>query len=130
MDWRGAFSATLSGSQIMVDRMQLRSEDLEVGPGEFAVGVRVGPGARILYKPKKKWWLASQANSQDYLDDEVAPEVTWRRNYSSVSQLADKVIEVMEDQTAKGQLIKLSEAEARRQHPGLVVCRSEGPSER
>ena len=109
------------------DLLLRSSEDPEVGLGEFAVGVRVGPGARMprlpaLYKPKKKWRLASQANSQDYLDDEEATEGKWRRNYSSVSQLADKVIEVMEDQTARGQLIKLSEAEARRQYPGLVVA--------
>ena len=109
------------------DLLLRSSEDPEVGLGEFAVGVRVGPGARMprlpaLYKAKKKWRLASQANSQDYLDDEEATEGKWRRNYSSVSQLADKVIEVMEDQTARGQLIKLSEAEARRQYPGLVVA--------
>ena len=44
------------------------AKDPEVSIGEFSQGVRVGPGTRMprlpaLYKPKKKWRLASQADT-------------------------------------------------------------------
>ena len=97
------------------------AEDPEVGIGNFAKGVRVGPGVRMprlpaLYKRKKKWRLASQADPRNYLEDEEAGgELTWRRNYSSLDELSDKVIDVLEDQSKRGQILKLSEAEAKRQ---------------
>ena len=49
------------------------ADDPEIGLGEYAQGVRVGPGTRMprlpaLYKPKKKWRLASQVDPLDYLE--------------------------------------------------------------
>ena len=111
-----------------LDLLLRAAEDPEVGIGNFAKGVRVGPGVRMprlpaLYKRKKKWRLASQADPRNYLEDEEAGgEHTWRRNYSSLDELSDKVIDVLEDQSKRGQILKLSEAEAKRQYPNLVVA--------
>ena len=102
------------------------AEDPEVGMGDFATGVRVGP-ARLpripaLYPRKKKWRLPRQADPLDYLEDQDGSESVWRQNYSSVGELADQVLEVMIDQANRGQVLRLSEVEARRRFPGLVVA--------
>ena len=73
------------------------------------------PRLPALYKQKKKWRLASQADSQNYFEEETGREHTWRRTYASLNELSDKVIEVMEDQTRRGQIIKLAEADAKSQ---------------
>ena len=91
------------------------------------LAVRIGVGARLprlpaLYKRKKKWRLASQSDPHDYLDDKAGSEGAWRSNYASIDELADKVEEVMEDQAERGQVIRLSESEARTQFPDLVVA--------
>ena len=51
------------------------AEDPEVGLGDFASGVRVGPGARLprilaLYSGKKKWSLLKQMDPLDYLEEQ------------------------------------------------------------
>ena len=53
--------------------------------GQFARGVRVGPGARMprlpaLYRPKRKWKLASQASPLDDLEEEASAGTLWRPN--------------------------------------------------
>ena len=79
------------------------AEDPEVGLGEYAQGVRVGPGARMprlpaVFKPKKKWRLPSQADPLDYL--EYAPDRSgvWRRNYSTLQEFESQVLEVFASQ--------------------------------
>ena len=101
--------------------------DPEVGLGGFAQGVRVGPETRMpclpaLYKQKRFWRLASQADPLNYLVEETGEEPTWRRAYASVAELSDKVVAVLEDQTGRSQLVQLTEAGARRQYPNLVVA--------
>ena len=66
--------------------------------------------------------LASQADPLDYLVEVAGAGTAWRRNYASVSELAEKVLDVMEDQASRGQLIKLSEADAKLRCPNLVVA--------
>ena len=100
------------------------SGDPEVGLGSFSQGVRVGVGARLprlpaLCRRKKKWRLASQSDPHDYLDYKAGAEGIWRSNHASIDELADKVDEVMEDQAMRGQVIRLSESEARSQFPNL-----------
>ena len=102
------------------------AKDPEVSIGEFSQGVRVGPGTRMprlpaLYKPKKKWRLASQADALDYLEHAPDHEGVWRRNYSTL-QAFEQVLEVMHDQAARGQIIVLSEKEAKRTYPNLVIA--------
>ena len=103
------------------------AKDPDVTLGEFAKGVRVGPGARLprlpaLYKPKRKWRLQEQANAQDYLEGTIDEETTWRKNYASVEVLSEKVVEVLRDQAARGQVLILSEQEAKEKYPGLVIA--------
>ena len=110
-----------------LDLLLRAAEDPEVGLGKFALGVRVGPGVRMprlpaLYRPKRKWRLASQADPLEYLEEDASAESTWRRNYASVGELTKQVLEVMDDQARRGQLIKLSEAEAKARFPNLVVA--------
>ena len=111
-----------------LDLLLRAADDPEVGLGSFAQGVGVSPGVRMsrlpaLYKRKKKWRLASQADPGNYLEDEEAGgEHTCRRNYASLEDLSDKVTEVMENQTRRGQIIKLTEADAKSQYLNLVVA--------
>ena len=79
----------------------------------------MGPGTGLprlpaLYRPKRKWRLADQGDLEDY--------PSWRKNYSSLAALSDKVKDVLDDQSRRGQVLKLIEHEARRQHPDLVVA--------
>ena len=103
------------------------AEDPEVSLGEFARGVRVGPWARLprqpaLYPAKKKWSLKQQCDGEDYLTTVDDEDATWRKNYSSLERWKSKVLEVMEDQTSRGQVLKLTETEARLRFPDLVVA--------
>ena len=98
------------------------SMDPDQGVGDFALGVRVGPGSRLprlpaLYRQKRRWKLAGQGNPVEYLEVEV-----WRSNYPTVSELAEKVEDVLEDQVRRGQVLKHSEEEVKRLYPGLVIA--------
>ena len=58
----------------------------------------------------------------DYLEDQDGGESVWRQNYSSVGELEDQVLEVMVGQANRGQVLRLTKAEARKRFPGLVVA--------
>ena len=110
-----------------LDLLLRAARDPEVALVSFAGGVRVGPGARLprlpaLYKPKTKWRLTDQGDPEDYQEEELAGDPSWRKNYSSLAALADKVRDVLEDQSRRGQVLKLPELEARKQFPDLVVA--------
>ena len=108
--------------------------------GQFSQGVRVGPSVRMprllaLYKPKRKWRLAAQADPSNCLEEETSwPESYWRSNYPSLREHTERVKKVLEDQTSRGQLIKLPEDEAKARYPNLVIaflgCQSKGQTER
>ena len=100
---------------------------LSVSLGEFARGVHVGSGARLprqpaLYPAKKKGSLKHQYDGEDYLTTVDDEDATWRKNYSSLEPWKEKVLVVMEDQTSRGQVLKLTETEARLRFPDLVVA--------
>ena len=46
----------------------------------------------------------------------------WRQKYSSLEAYTDKVLEVMHDQANRGQVLRLSEDEAKRMFPNLTVA--------
>ena len=73
-----------------------------------------------LYRPKRKWRLASQQDPLDYLEQTVAPGGIWRRNYSSLAEYEGQVLEVMRDQAIRG--LVLTEFDARKQYPDLVIA--------
>ena len=57
--------------------------------GDFASGVRVGPGARLprilaLHPRMEKWNLLKQMDPLDYLEEQSGGEAVWRQNYSSL----------------------------------------------
>ena len=102
------------------------AEDPEVSLGDFARGVRVGPGARLprqpaLYPAKKKWSLKEKYDGADYLTPVDDEEATWRKNHSSIEPWVERVLEVLEDQSSRGQVLKLTETEARGRFPDLVA---------
>ena len=87
----------------------------------------MGPGVRLprqpaLYHAKRKWRLPEQADPEEYLAETQMDEAIWKRNYSSLTEFSDKVLSVMEDQASRGQVLKLTEAEARSRFPNLVVA--------
>ena len=95
--------------------------------GGFAFGVRVGPGVRIprlpaLYKPKRRWKLQGQPDPLDHLEDAVIGDPDWRRNYSTLDDLSEQVTTVLEDQAERGQVLRLTEEEARKKYPHLVIA--------
>ena len=105
------------------------SGDPEVGLGEYSQGVRFGPGTRMprlraLYKPKRKWRLASQYDPNDYLEKVAEQSSVWRQNYSSLETFETQVLEVMHDQASRGQVLVLTEVEARKRFPDLVIASS------
>ena len=72
------------------------SDDPETGLGDYSQGVRVGPGTRMprlpaLYKPKRKWRLASQYDAHDYLEQVAEQGSVWRQNYSSLETFVTQV---------------------------------------
>ena len=102
------------------------AEDPEVAIGSFAGGVRVGPGVRMprlpaLYKPKRRWKLPEQSDALDYLEAAVEGDPEWRRN-STLAELSEKVAAVLEEHAERGQVLKLSEQEARKKYPHLVIA--------
>ena len=110
-----------------LDVLLRASGDPEIGLGDYAQGVRVGPGTRMprlpaLYKAKKKWRLPSQVDPLDYL--EYAPDSSgvWRSNYSTLREFETQVLDVMHDQASRGQIIVMTESEARTKYPNLVVA--------
>ena len=56
-----------------LDLLLRAAGDPDVGLGEYAQGIRVGPGVRMprlpaLYKQKKRWRILEQADPLDYLE--------------------------------------------------------------
>ena len=104
------------------------AKDPEIGLGDFAQGVRVGPGSGMprlpaLYRPKRRWRLASQTDRRAYLDEEDhSAESAWRKNYATVQPLAKEVFDVLDDQTRRGMFIRLPEQVAKEKYPNLVVA--------
>ena len=103
------------------------AHDPDVSIGSFAAGVRVGPGVRLprlpaLYKAKKRWSLSEQSDPVAHLEEVQATVQTWRRNYPAVATLSAEVTEVLEDHARRGQVLKLTEHEAKSRYPGLVVA--------
>ena len=58
------------------------------------------PHLAALYRPKKKWRLASQTDPRAYLEEEDHEgETAWRRNHATVQPLTKEVHDVLDDQT-------------------------------
>ena len=98
------------------------SEDPEVAMGDFASGVRVGPGVRMPRLPKRRWKLQGQSDPLDYLEDAVVGDPDWRRIYSTLDDLSEQVTTVLEDQAERGQVLRLTEEETRKNYPHLVIA--------
>ena len=110
-----------------IELLLVAARDPEVAIGSFAEGVRVGPGVRLprlpaLYKAKKKWRLPEQSDPLLHMEKGETGEHAWRNNYPAVASLSAEVTEVLEDQARRGQVLKLSECDARREYPDLVVA--------
>ena len=91
----------------------------------YARGVRIGVGVRLprtpaIYDRKVAWRLPSQRDPEAAgLDPD--PAGVWNANYVSVKPLRKEVEQELEDQTERGQILKLSEAEARRRFGSSLV---------
>ena len=88
--------------------------------------LRVGPGARLpglpaLYPAKMRSRLSEQGDPRNYLE-QVETLSMWRTNYDSLDLFSDKVLAVLEDQATRGQVMKMTEHEARQRYPDLVVA--------
>ena len=95
--------------------------------GEFAMGVRLGPGVRMprlpaLYAKKWKWRLSDQADPLAWQEEQAAEQGVWRNNYSTLAEWSEECKKIVEDQAERGQVLKMSEEEARRRFPVLTVA--------
>ena len=80
------------------------------------------PRLPALHRPKKKCRLASQTKPRANLEEEDHEgETAWRRNYATLRPLAKEVYSVLKDQTRRGQLISLPEAEARAKYSEVTA---------
>ena len=81
-------------------------------------------GCRLpaLFKPKKRWRLASQVDPLDCLEHAPDKQGIWRRNYSTLHAFEEQFLEVMYDQASRWQIIVLSEKEAKDRYPNLVIA--------
>ena len=52
----------------------------------------------VLYRPKRKWRLADQGDPDDYREEELAGDLSWKKNCSTLAALSDKVKDVLDDQ--------------------------------
>ena len=105
-----------------LDLLLKAAEDPEVGLEQFSQRVRVGPSARMprlpaLYKPKRMWRLPAQTDPSNYRRSHAGGS-----NYPSLSEHTERVKKMLEDQTSRGQLIKLHEDEAKARYPNLVIA--------
>ena len=66
--------------------------------------------------------LLEQSDALDHLKEAVEGDPEWRRNYSTLAELSEQVTAVLEDQAERGQVLKLSEHEARKKYPHLVIA--------
>ena len=103
------------------------SGDPEISLGDFSRGVRVGPGVRLprlpaLYQRKRKWRLPDQDDRTAYLESDIVGDSLWRQNYSSIKEHVSRVLAVLDDQSSRGQALKMSESQARLRYPHLVVA--------
>ena len=101
------------------------AQDPEVAIGSFAEGVRVwGPTPASASSLQGQKEMAAPGTSDPLLHMEGGEtgEYAWRNNYPAVATLSAEVTEVLEDQAKRGQVLKLSEQEARSQFPNLVVA--------
>ena len=81
------------------------------------------PGCHVLpalYRPTKKWRLAEHADPLDYLEGDRDGNAAWRNDYSTIKEPADKMIEVLDDQARRCQILNMSEQEARSRFPRLA----------
>ena len=110
-----------------LDVLLRTSGDPEIGLGDNAqasewVLERGCQGCLHFTKRRKKWRLPSQVDPLDYL--EYAPDSSgvWRSNYSTLREFETQVLDVMHDQASRGQIIVMTESEARSKYPNLVVA--------
>ena len=101
--------------------------DPELGMEKYAQGARVGPRVRMprlpaLFKQKRRWRLPEQTNPLEYLEQPKDEGKTWRRNNVSLDQCKEQVLKVLHDQASRGQVLIMSESEAQKKFPNLVVA--------
>ena len=87
--------------------MLTAAADPEVALGSFAKGVRVGPRARLpwlpaLKKAKRRWRLSERADPENQQDEAFEGDTARRKNYSSVAELSEKVVEVLRQKAERG----------------------------
>ena len=87
----------------------------------------MGPGARLPRLPalcaaKRRWRLPEQEDPLVHQEDRSAAEGAWNQNYRSVAGWNKEVLAVLDDQSTRGQVLKLTEEEARARFPNLVVA--------
>ena len=66
--------------------------------------------------------LPEQFNALVYQEERAATEGVWRSNYSSLAGLADMEQAVMDDQAERGQILRLTEEQAKARYPNLAVA--------
>ena len=106
-----------------LDLLLRASRDPGVALGKFASDQEPdSQDSQLCTEQRKSGDLADQGDPDDYREEVLAGDPLWKKNYSTLAALSDKVKDVLDDQSERGQVLKLSEREARIQYPDLVVA--------
>ena len=81
---------------------------------------RVGRGV-TLPQLSNQWRMLGRIELLDHLGADAAGNAVWRRNRSSVAEVADKDNSVLDDQAFRAQVMKLTKGDARKRHPNLAT---------
>ena len=94
------------------------TDDPETGLGDYSqVRVGRGPGCPVTGT------LQTEAqDAHDYLEQVTEQGSVWRQNYSSLETFETQVLDVMHDQATRGQVLVLSELEAKKRLPDLEIA--------
>ena len=80
------------------------------------------PRCPRLYKKKRKWRIVEPREQVD-VDEALAMQGVWNKNYSTLLSFRTEVEEVLRDQARRCQILIMPESEARSQFPNLMVAR-------
>ena len=92
-----------------------------MGPTSTTTGAL--PEKEVLRLPEKE-------SPSGKLEDEIVGNPMWRQNHSSIAEHASRVVDVLNDQSSRGQILKLPEAEARLQFHSSRRCVTGGSTQR
>ena len=110
----------------LVDLLLRTAGDPEIGLGEYSTHKESGSdrerGCQGCLHSTSRRKNGASLLPLDYLEHSADQGGVWRRNCSTLQAFEEQVLEVMHDQATRGQIIVLTETEAKNRFPNLVIA--------